>query len=108
MLAEITLIHPDTQIEVYADIDTESGKLIGLYTYASDIKEIAEIIGRKITGRKGKNPLFNHINRKNFSIKTLLLNTFIFLPEEKDIEIIENFLNKYGYPKSFIPYIMDN
>ncbi len=40
MFQEFTLINPQDQCEVMVDIDTDTGKIVGLYCYADDIPAI--------------------------------------------------------------------
>lgn len=109
---EFTMIQPDTQCEVMVDIDTQTGKIIGLYCYKNHIPIIYNYETDKeyrITVKEGKNPLFVHIDRKAAMFKIMATNGFILLLDdedkeyEKEVELIERSLslNKIGHLKNF-------
>lgn len=111
---EFTLVDGYTQCEVMADIDMDTGKLVGLYCYANDIPVIEDSeTGRdyKVTTKPGKNPLFVHIQRKAFIFSKLLINGFLVcMPDEDDpdyneeVAAFERARTLYNIPGDLILY----
>lgn len=110
---EFTLVDPESQCEVMADVDIESGRIIDLYCYKDNVPVIENYeTGKiyKIKTKAGKNPLFVHIASKKRIFKLLLIHGFICVTNEEDegynndIEIFEKALSANGISDSLHCY----
>jgi hypothetical protein len=110
---EFTLVHPEPYCEVMADINTETGELIGLYCYADNIPVIENIetgYQYRIRTKPGKNPLFVHIQSKKNVFTKLILNGYTVLLDEEDsqyqqeVTAIEKAISLCNIPAHVHPY----
>ncbi len=99
MFTEYTFIGVDSEdnyCEIMIDI-SETGKVIDIYTYRSDIPVLYNEETEKfykVDYSEGKNSLFVHLKRKTYITK-LLCNRFGFFYSRDDEETTDETLNNF-------------